>query len=194
MLPTSIDLPTLLATVDHLGHLGHIGHEHAAHGLGAGLLHPLLGLDHLLAMVAVGLIAAQRPARTRPLMPLTFLLAMALGFTLATAQVTLPLPTEATILASVILLGLAAALTRALHPAALVALVAVSSLAHGHAHGAEALAPLLPYALGMLLTTSLLLAAGHLLARALITSGRELALRLGALALAAAGGVLAFFA
>ncbi|HRE53558.1 MAG TPA: HupE/UreJ family protein, partial [Candidatus Competibacter sp.] len=54
-----------------------LAHVSADHGFAAGLLHPLTGLDHLLAMVAVGLFAAR--AAGPKLAPATFVLAMALG-------------------------------------------------------------------------------------------------------------------
>jgi urease accessory protein len=149
-------------TLDFTSHLAHISPDH---GLVGGLLHPLLGLDHLLAMVAVGLIAAQQKGPNRLTAPLTFMLAMTLGFVLAATGLALPLPTEASIIASVVLLGLAAAFVSRLHPAILTALIAISALAHGQAHGAEAIAPLAPYAVGMLLTTAALHAAGMVFAR-----------------------------
>jgi len=172
-------------TLDLAYHLAHISPDH---GLVGGLLHPLLGLDHLLAMVAVGLIAAQRTGPTRLTAPLTFLLAMTLGFALAATGLALPLPTEPSIIASVILLGLAAAFARRLHPAALAGFIALSAIVHGQAHGAEAFAPLVPYALGMLLTTAALHAAGIAFAR----FATHRLVTLSGLGIAATGLVLAF--
>ncbi len=172
-------------TFDLALHLAHISPDH---GLVGGLLHPLLGLDHLLAMVAVGLIAAQQTGPNRLTAPLTFMLAMTLGFALAATGLALPLPIEASIIASVVLLGLAAAFASRLHPAILTALIALSAVVHGQAHGAEAIAPLAPYALGMLLMTAALHAAGiafaHFATRQIVT--------LSGLGIAATGLVLAF--
>jgi len=164
-----------------------LAHISSDHGLVGGLVHPMLGLDHLLAMVAVGLIAAQCLGTARLTAPLAFLVAMSLGFVLASTGPALPLPTEATIIASVVLLGLVAAFARQIHPAILAALIALSGLAHGQAHGAEAMAPLAPYALGMLMTTAVLHALGFAFAR---FASRQL-VYLSGFGIAATGIVLA---
>jgi urease accessory protein len=119
----------------------HVGHDLAGQGFGAsfmaGFLHPITGADHLLAMLAVGLWAALAGRPALWLWPAAFLAAMLAGFLLAPAGVVLPF-VEPMILASVIGLGILAALAFRPHPALGAALVALFGLFHGHAHGAEA--------------------------------------------------------
>jgi urease accessory protein len=104
--------------------------------LAGGASHPLLGLDHLLAMVAVGLWAGQVGGRARWALPLSFVAVMVLGGGLAMSGVALP-AVEAGIGVSVLLLGLLVA-AAARWPLALAApLVALFALLHGHAHGTE---------------------------------------------------------
>ena len=106
------------------------------HDLAHGLAHPWLGLDHLLAALAVGLFAAQRGGRAVWLLPATFLLALVAGGAAGAAGVALP-AVEPTLLASLLVLGLAVA-SAARPPLPLaVAATALFALAHGHAHGTE---------------------------------------------------------
>ena len=127
-----------------------------AHGFGGtGWLHPLTGLDHMLAMVAVGAWSAQLGGRAVYTVLLAFLGAMALGATLGIVQGGLT-GTEFGIALSVLLLGIAIALERraALWIAALG--VGLFGVCHGYAHGSE-----MPgseqvgsYAAGFLITTA----------------------------------------
>lgn len=131
------------------------------HGsLAAGLSHPLFGIDHILAMLAVGLWAALLGGRALALVPATFLGLMGAGF--AAAVLGLPLPLlEPVILASVVVVGLLAA--TALKVPSMIAIVLVGCLAffHGHAHGGElGAAGAFPFAAGFLLSTALLHLAG----------------------------------
>lgn len=150
-----------------LAALAHTGSGHVA-GFGAGFLHPFLGWDHLLAMVAVGIWAAQLGGRMAWLLPVTFILALLLGATLGAGGMALPY-IEMGILLSVLALG--ALISLALKPHALpgVALVALFALAHGHAHGTEIPVALdgIGYGAGMALGTALLMAAGFSLIRSL---------------------------
>ena len=114
--------------------LAHPGH---GQGLLAGLAHPWTGADHLLAMVMVGVLAAMRGGRASWLWPASFLAAMVAGFELARAGFSLPL-VEPAILASVVLLGLAAATAIRVPVAGAAAMIALFGLCHGHAHGLEA--------------------------------------------------------
>ncbi|PLL12444.1 urease accessory protein [Tabrizicola sp. TH137] len=111
---------------------------HEGHGSGflAGAGHPIGGTDHLLAMLAVGLWAAMLGGRALWVLPLAFVTAMLAGGGMGHAG--LPLPgVEPMILASVILVGVAAALALRL-PLGWAALgVAAFGLFHGHAHGME---------------------------------------------------------
>jgi urease accessory protein len=144
----------------------HVGHDPAGAGLLAGLAHPLFGLDHLLAMVAVGVwsarLTAGAPSRLSLFaLPAAFVGTVALGAVLAFGGLALP-GVELFIAGSVVVLGLliAAAVALPLWSGAL--LVGVFGLFHGYAHGAEmpvAAQPLL-YGLGFLSATAALHLAG----------------------------------
>ncbi|MDF2233430.1 HupE/UreJ family protein [Albimonas sp. CAU 1670] len=161
-----------------------------AHGsLGAGLAHPLTGVDHLLAMVAVGLWASQVGGRAIWMMPAAFAAAMAAGYGLALAGVSLP-SVEPMIAASVIALGLLAATATRLDAGVGAALAAVFALFHGAAHGAEVgAADAAVFGLGFLASTAALLGVGLGLGRVLASP--RVARVLGGLT-AAAGLGLAF--
>lgn len=124
----------LAVLTPHLA-FAHPGHG-AAHGFGDGFLHPLMGWDHLLAMVAVGIWAGQRGGRALWLVPSIFVVTMALGGILGFAGVGLP-GVEAGILTSVLVLGTLIAAAIRLPLVAAGALVAVFALFHGYAHGSE---------------------------------------------------------
>ncbi len=146
--------------------LAHTGHD-AGSGFAAGFAHPFGGLDHLLAMAAVGLWAMQQNSRRALiLLPAAFVLPMALGFMLGLAGVALP-AVETGIALSVLVLGLLVAFAVRLPLAAATAVTALFALFHGHAHGAELpqadLA--LTYAAGMVFATALLHAAGLMAAK-----------------------------
>ncbi len=159
----------------------------------AGLSHPLFGNDHILAMVAVGLwaalLAASTDRRAMWLVPAAFVNTMLAGF--AAAMLDLPLPlVEPVILASVVVIGLLAAVALNVPMAAAMALVGFFAFFHGHAHGGEiGDAGALPYAAGFALATALLhaagVAAGLLAGRAL--GGSQLATRLAGAATAIGG-------
>jgi len=132
-----------------------------ATGFLAGLLHPVSGLDHVLAMVAVGLWGAQLGAPAIWLLPVTFPLVMALGGFLGLLGVPLP-GVEVGIAASAILLGAAVMTERRLPLYAAAALVGLFAVFHGHAHGTE-LPPGqsgLLYSLGFVVATGCLHAIG----------------------------------
>ena len=138
-------------------------HTFGAEGAGfaTGFGHPLLGLDHLLAMVAVGLWAAQLGGRALWQVPAAFAVTLATGAGLALAGVALP-AVEPGILASLMVLGLLVAFAVRLPSGGAMALVTLFAVWHGHAHGAEmptAASPVL-YGLGFVLATCLLHAAG----------------------------------
>lgn len=140
----------------------HPGHESAS--FFTGFAHPLGGLDHLLAMLAVGLYAAHQPGATRWMLPAGFVLAMLAGAGLGALGVALP-AVEAGIAASVLVLGLLIALAARLPLAASLPLVAAFALFHGHAHHAEmGGASLVTYATGFALATALLHGAGYAIA------------------------------
>ena len=107
---------------------------HGGDGFAAGLLHPLTGLDHLLALLAVGLWSRQQ--RRGIVLPPTFLVLMALGAASAVAGLALP-ALETSIAATVLLLGVLAACALRVPPHLAVPVVSVCAFLHGLAHGHE---------------------------------------------------------
>jgi urease accessory protein len=126
-------------------------------GLIRGLLHPLTGMDHLIAMVAVGIWGAQLGAPAIWVLPITFPLVMAFGGVLGVLRIPLPMP-EMVIALSALVLGAAVAMRLRLPFAAAAVVVAVFAVFHGHAHGAElpSAANPLAYGLGFVVATGLL--------------------------------------
>ena len=129
-------------------------------GFAQGFAHPFMGLDHVLAMVAVGLWAAHLGGRARWLVPISFVLAMALAGGWAMAGASMPY-IETGIALSVVALG-GLILARARLPLALgMALVGSFALFHGLAHGLEAPAMAgLGYGVGFVAATAILHALG----------------------------------
>jgi urease accessory protein len=138
----------------------HIGVS-PVHDLMHGLEHPLSGIDHICAMVAVGLWAAQRGGRAIWLVPLTFVLVMALGGILGMTGVSLPF-VERGIVLSVIVLGVLVAAAIRLPLPVSIFIVGLFALVHGHAHGTEisSSATGFSYALGFVAATTFLHAIG----------------------------------
>jgi urease accessory protein len=157
-----------------------------AQGLLSGLGHPVIGPDHLAAVVAAGLIAAALGATV--LLPLAFVLASLAGVGLHVAL--LPLPAAETLVAlSVVALGALLLARRLPGAATLAALFAGAGLLHGYAYG-EAIVgaeptPLLAYLLGLALVQAAIAAGALALARRLAGEGRIY--RLGGLAVLAVG-------
>ncbi len=160
-----------------------------ATGLSAGLVHPLLGLDHLIAMLAVGLWAGRLGGRALWLLPLAFIALAAAGAGAALVLPALPMA-ELGIVASLVVFGALLAFEVRLANIWAMALVGFFALFHGHAHGAEvpAAAAWATYGLGFLATTALLHLAGIGLGRWLTASSPRW---LGAI-VALTGGALAF--
>jgi urease accessory protein len=137
----------------------HVSGDHPG-GLMHGLQHPIGGLDHTIAMIAVGLLAAQLGGRALWLLPLTFLGAMVGGSILGHWQA---LPgVETGILISDFLLGGLILIGLRFHVKFLPAIVALFALVHGVAHGAEMPATVngLAYGVGFTIATALLHAIG----------------------------------
>ena len=154
-------------------------------GLVGGLKHPVSGLDHVLAMVAVGLWGAQLGAPAIWLLPVTFPMVMAFGGMLALLGVPLP-GAEIGIAVSAIALGsVVMAEARPPLPVAAV-LVGFFAVFHGHAHGAE----LPPGANGLLYSVGFVVATGALHATG-IAVGLVHRWRAGAIALRVAGAAVA---
>ena len=137
-------------------------HNIGGNGIESGLTHPLLGLDHLLAMVAVGVISSQIGGKAIWKVPATFVACMILGLFLTG----LPF-VEVAIALSVVVLGLAIVLSGRIQLKWILGCVAFFALFHGQAHGAEmpAIANATLYTLGFIISTSLLhitgVAIGH---------------------------------
>jgi urease accessory protein len=162
-----------------------------AHGFVTGFLHPLSGLDHILAMVAVGIWGAQLKRPAIWLLPVVFPLVMSFGGVLGIRGVPLP-GIEIGVAASAVVLGIV--ISFELRPPLWVAGLIVSAFAvfHGHAHGTElpkAASPL-TYALGFVLATGLLHVSGILIGLLdLLPAGGKL-LRAAGVFISAAGLVL----
>jgi urease accessory protein len=154
-----------------------------------GFTHPLLGLDHLLAMVGVGLWAAIAGGKARWLWPAAFATVMVAGCALALNGVTLPFA-ETLILASVIGIGAAIAFGLQVPLVAGATICAAFAIAHGHAHGSElpAGATAGGYVAGFVVATAALHAIGIAAGLGLLRS--KLATRLAGGAIAAAGALL----
>jgi urease accessory protein len=165
--------------------LAHPGH--GDNGLIAGISHPLGGLDHLLAMFAVGLWAAQQQGAARWALPCTFVGTLLMGGMLGFEGMNLP-ALESGIAASVLALGLAVAL--AVRPPLVMAVgaTALFALFHGVAHGLELPDMSSPwtYAAGFVAATAVLHAAGYALVRTLPQAAAPL-VRLAGAASAATG-------
>ena len=141
--------------------LAHDGSNVPIGGFLVGLIHPVLGNDHLLAMLSVGILSAQIGGKAIWTVPATFVGVMAVGGVLGFTDLNLTF-TEIGIAASLIILGLLIAAERRLP--VLIAMIGVGFFAvfHGYAHGTEmpeAAQPVL-YALGFLTGTIVIHVAG----------------------------------
>lgn len=165
--------------------LAHVG-AGDAHGFAHGFTHPLTGMDHVLAMVTVGILAWQLGGRAIWTVPAAFVSVMALGGALGVMGIEIPF-VELGIALSVVVLGAAVAL-RVQAPLALaVGLVGFFAIFHGYAHGAEIPenAGGLGYGLGFMIGTTLLhvagLGLGLAIARITDAHGRDWTRAVGAL-------------
>jgi urease accessory protein len=174
-------LTAMLAATPAFAHTGF----HAS-GFADGLLHPIGGLDHALAMLAVGLFAAILGGRALWAVPASFVVMMLAGGGLGFAGIEVP-AAEIGIAASVFALGAVAALGRRWSVGAATAFVGGFAVFHGYAHGAEipSGAGAFSYSLGFALASSVLHAAG--MAAGLVTIGPWKMARLAGAAVAAAG-------
>lgn len=142
--------------------LAHTGGDHVL-GFQSGLEHPLFGLDHLFAMVAIGAIAARTGGPGCVLVPLSFVSAMVTGAMLGIAGIGLPY-LETGIALSLVAFGAMVGLAKPLPLAAATALATLFGLFHGNAHGFEIpeSASGVAYAAGFVFGTSALHAVGAL--------------------------------
>jgi urease accessory protein len=162
---------------------------HADGSFLTGLAHPFIGLDHLLAMVAVGIWAVQLGGRSLLALPATFVSFMAIGAALGASGMNLP-QVEGMIAVSVLALGIVVGLSAKLAWYWAVPAVAVFAVFHGHAHGAEMPAFGAPwlYFAGFLVATALLHAGG--VAAGVLLRTHPGILRLGGAAIGLAGAWL----
>jgi urease accessory protein len=174
--------------------LAHTGVGDAS-GFAHGVAHPMLGLDHLLAMMLVGLLACQLGGRARWLLPASFITVMVLAGIVGMQGWDAPF-IEAGIALSIVGLGMMVATGRQMRTAVSVSAVAFFALFHGYAHGAEMpeTAGGLGYAAGFVLATALLHAAGFgigmAIARVRTAGASKIARALGGLAAMAGAGFL----
>ena len=161
-------------------------------GFTHGFLHPLSGIDHMLAMIAVGLFAARLGGRALWLVPCAFVAMMAVGGFLGINGVEVPF-VEIGIAASVLVLGAAVAFDFSIPTAAAMALVGFFAIFHGHAHGAEMpqTADGLTYGIGFILATALLhvvgISLGLSIAHLATKQGSSWSMRVAGAAMALAG-------
>lgn len=186
----------ILAAASVLTPVAALAHTGAGdtHGVVHGFMHPVTGLDHVLAMVAVGILAALLGGRAIWLVPASFVALAAVGGLLGVQGVLVPF-VEFGISASVVLLGLAIALQARLPLGWTVGLVGLFGLYHGYAHGAEmpADASGFAYGAGFLAATAMLHIAGIGLGLGIAHMARRSATRFaqaGGTAIALAGIVL----
>jgi urease accessory protein len=172
----------------------HTGIGHAS-GFAHGFAHPLGGLDHILAMIMVGLLAAQLGGRALWLVPASFVAVMALGGGLGLAGINMPF-VELGIALSIVVLGAAVAFGLTAPVAAAMGLVGFFAIFHGHAHGAEMPETVggLAYGSGFIAATALLhaigLVGGLLLGRTAKETGATLVRAVGGAASLAGVGIL----
>lgn len=160
-------------------------------GLGSGLGHPFIGMDHLLAMLAVGIWAYQLGGSAIWKVPLIFVLTLLVGAIVGLAGPSLPF-IEPVVAASVMVLGLLIAMKSRVMPVVGSLLVVLFALFHGYAHGIEmplAASPL-AYVAGFSLATIGLHALGVMLAYVMHRSAQTMLLRVGGLGLAGTGLLL----
>ena len=163
--------------LDLISTLAHTGHEHSS--FGTGFIHPLNGLDHLLAMVAVGLLSARMDTKKMWTLPAAFVSMMAVGGLLGMAFASQGLTAfEWGISVSVLVLGLAVVFLTKMPPVVGHVVVACFAICHGYAHFAEiGTASAWGYFPGMLTATGLLHLAGLLGGVAMLRGCGDWALR-----------------
>ncbi|QKV17446.1 HupE/UreJ family protein [Oricola thermophila] len=167
--------------------------EHGS--IAAGFSHPLYGVDHILAMVAVGVWAAMIGGRAVWAAPVTFVAVMAAGFAASFAGAPLPF-VEPAILASIVAFGLLIALAAPVPVELVLVVTGFFALFHGYAHGSElGAAGALPFGAGFIAATALLHAVGAgtgiAMLKSLDNAHGRLALRVAGGATAAYGVALA---
>lgn len=168
-------------------------HSGSDAGALSGFLHPLLGLDHMLAMVTVGLLSAQMGGRAIWTVPAAFVSVMMLGGIMGLTGLGLPW-VEFGIAASVIVLGIALAIKQGVPVGLAMTFVGLFALFHGHAHGTELPATMdtilgiVSYVIGFMVATAGLHVIGALLgAMAVRTKRGDITLRIAGVLIAVVG-------
>lgn len=176
---------TASVAVAHPGHGEHTG------GFLSGLLHPMMGLDHLLAMAAIGFWSMRQSAGMKRSAPLFVVGGMVGGAAIAWAGVSLA-GIETGIAMSVLLAGVLIATMAKLPTAIGGSLVALFMLTHGYAHGAEMTAgtSLVTYILGFVIATLVITFVGRGLGAVMMKSDNRISRAMGGV-IAVIGGVLA---
>jgi urease accessory protein len=182
---TLLTVPMMVAAMPAFAHTG----SHAASGLVDGFAHPFGGLDHTLAMVAVGLFATVLGGRALWALPASFVSMILVGGLMGILGIEIP-AVEAGIVLSVVILGaVLAAGSRCLISVAMM-LTGMFAIFHGYAHGAEmppeAAAAL--YCLGFVSSTALLHGVG--LAIGIVLGNRKVVYRLAGAGISIAGVAL----
>jgi urease accessory protein len=126
-------------------------------GFMSGFMHPVLGSDHLLAMLSVGIISAQIGGRAIWTIPATFVCMMVIGGIIGFQEIIIP-DTEYILSFSVFALGMSIALGKKVPKTLIMLLVALFGSFHGYAHGIEmpSIVKALPYATGFVISTALI--------------------------------------
>ena len=169
----------------------HTGVGAHSHGFAAGFLHPLMGLDHMLAMLGIGIWAVQLGKRATWLVPAAFVAVMIAGAGLARSGIAMPM-VEVGIAGSVLVIGTLIALGTRLPVGVAMSLVGLFALFHGHAHGTElpGFAHPAAYGAGFVAATALLHAGGVGIAFVVRRHAARLPFRIAGAMMAAVGGGL----
>lgn len=164
----------------------HPGH---AAGFVAGMTHPLLGIDHLLAILAIGVWSAQMAPPIRHAVPVAFVLMMVVGALVGMGQESVAV--EWTVTGSVLALGLLIALAVRPPPKMAMLLASMFAVLHGHAHGSEVPAAVsgATFLIGMAAITLILQLSAAAAARSFLAP-RQTLLRLSGAGFAVAGLLL----
>ncbi|GEO13197.1 HupE/UreJ family protein [Microvirga aerophila] len=176
-----------LLSTPALAHAGGAGMS----GFFSGFMHPIAGADHVLAMVAVGLLAPILGGQALWAVPGSFVLMMLVGGALGFSGINIP-AAEIGILASIVVLGSAVATGRSWATGTAALVVGAFAVFHGYAHGVEmpAAAGATAYSLGFATATALLHGAGVLAGMTLF--GKPQVVRLAGAATAVAGFAVPF--
>ncbi|MCF6205181.1 MAG: HupE/UreJ family protein [Methylococcaceae bacterium] len=133
----------------------HIG-EQAVTGLWQGLLHPFTGIDHILTILVIGMLATKNSDAMKRSLPVAFLCSMVIGFIISMANISFDF-TENAIAISSVILGVWLLSGKHYNRALLLLLVSGTAIAHGYAHGQEVVGSSMHYLAGFVTSVCLLL-------------------------------------